>query len=221
MVGRVWPQHRQRGRPLNSVVRQQLTVPDATTYEQVVIPYRMQAVNLLNIATRYVMHWDRPQPMEIRFNGKVAVEGLSTGFTNPAIESGIIHCRALLEFLGLRGNKNDPAKLSPRQGRQPDDFVIEDFHGPNGPLEKVTVEQALRPYDGPKEEAERALAAVIHCANKAIAHMTTGYLFSLGDIELYEIASRGVPTLVANYFYVARGKEPPKYEFSKRKRAAV
>lgn len=195
---------------------------DADTYEHKVIPYRMQAVHLLNLATRHVMSWnDQPAQMEIHFNGKLAMEGKSTGFTNPAIESGIIHCRALLEFLGLRADKKDPTKLAVRQGRQPDDFVIEDFRGPNGPLAKVTIEEAVRPYSGPKEEAELALAAVIHCANKAIAHMTTGYHFSLGDIHLYEVASRGVPTLVANNFYIARGREPPKYEFGSRRRAAV
>lgn len=185
------------------------------------IPYRMQAVHMLNIATRYVMRWDQPQPMEIRFNGEVAIEGRSTALTNPAIEAGIIHCRALLEFLGLRGSKSDPSKLAVRNGKQPDDYVIEDFTGPGGPLQRVSIDEALRTYNGPKDEAERALAAVIHCANKAIAHMTSGYLFDLSDIRLYEIASRGVPVLVSNYFYIARGVEAPKYEFTSRKKAAV
>lgn len=190
-------------------------------YEQSVIPYRMQAVHMLNIALRCVDSWDKPQPMEIHFNGKLAIDGLSSGFTNPAIEAGIIHCRALLEFLGLRVSKTDPTKLSVRERKQNDDFVIEDFEGPSGPLPRVTIEQALRPYDGPKEEAELALASVIHCANKGIAHMTGAYLLTHGDLRTFEIASRGVPVLVANYFYIARGMEPPKYEFNSRKRAAV
>jgi hypothetical protein len=190
-------------------------------YEQAVIPYRMQAVHMLNIALRYVDSWDVPQPMEIRFNGQLAIEGRSTGFTNPAIEAGIIHCRALLEFLGLRVNKSDPSKLSARQGKQPDDFVIEDFEGPSGPLQKVTIDQAVRPYDGPKDEAELALASIIHCANKGLAHMTGAYLLTPGDLRTFEIASRGVPVLVANYFYIARGMEPPKYEFSSSRRPTV
>jgi hypothetical protein len=191
-------------------------------YAAHVIPYRMKAVGVFNLATRFVKHFSRtPKPLEIYFDGKLSVRGLSTAFTNPTIEAGIIHCRALLEFLGLRCDKADPARLTSRQGKRTDDFVIEDFSGPMGRLEKVTVAQAVAPYAGPKDQAERALAAVIHTANKGLAHMTSGHIVDLGDLELFEIASRGVPTLVANHFYVARGIEPPDWQVAKTTPGAI
>lgn len=191
-------------------------------YAADVIPYRMKAVAVFNLATRFVSRWNhQPQQLEIYFNGKLSIRGLSTAFTNPTIEAGIIHCRALLEFLGLRCDRKDPSRLAERRGKQGDDYVIEDFEGPHGPLQKVTVVQAVAPYDGSKDEAERALAAVIHTANKGIAHMTSGHMVDLGDLELFEIASRGVPTLVANYFYVARGVEPPDWQLAKEERGAA
>jgi hypothetical protein len=66
-----------------------------------IIPYRMQAVATLNLATRLGVKWaDHPPPLQIYVNGKSQVEGNLHAFTNPAIEAGLVHCRALLEFLG-------------------------------------------------------------------------------------------------------------------------
>lgn len=197
-------------------------MPTKDEYAVHVIPYRMKAVAAFNLAARFVTHWQRqPRKLEIYFDGKLSIRGLSTAFTNPTIEAGIIHCRALLEFLGLRCDKQDPSRLAERLGKQKDDYVIEEFVGPNGPLSKVTVAQAVAPYSGPKEQAERALAAVIHTANKGLAHITSGHVVDLGDLELFEIASRGVPTLVANYFYVARGIAPPDWQLVKVEQDAV
>jgi hypothetical protein len=82
-------------------------------YASHVIPYRMKAVAAFNLATRFVAHWNhQPKPLEIYFDGKLSIRGLSTAFTNPTIEAGIIHCRALLEFLGLRCDKKNPARLA-------------------------------------------------------------------------------------------------------------
>src|SRR5690348_17010952 len=103
-------------------------------YLKHIIPYRMKAVAIFNLAAKYVKSWDAPKRLEIYFDGKLCIEGLSTAFTNSNIEAGIIHCRALLEFLGLRCDPRDPSKLSVRVGKRDDDFVIEDFLGPNGPL---------------------------------------------------------------------------------------
>jgi hypothetical protein len=190
-------------------------------YIEHVIPYRMRSVAVLNVATKYVMTWDKPRALQIYFDEKLAIRGLSTAFTNPAIEAGIIHCRALLEFLGLRVSPKDPSKLVERSGKRDDDYVIEDFSGPHGSLPKITVAEAISPYDGPRDEAETALAAVIHCANKGLAHMTTGHVVNLKDVRLYEIASRGVPTLVANYFYVPQGIKPPDWQLTSSQRNVV
>lgn len=186
-----------------------------------ILPYRMQSVSVLNYALRCVMKWDKPKSLVIKFDGIKCVEGLSTAFTNAAIEAGIMHCRAILEFLGLLVDSTNHAKLMIRQKRKHDDLLIEDFTGPKGRLSKITIDEALSPYKGDRDEAEKALARVIHVANKALAHQTTGPFEDLEDLKLLEIASRGVPSLVINYFYTRMGLKAPDYKLSFRKRKEV
>lgn len=187
-----------------------------------ILPYRLESTSILNLALRCVIKWDKPKPLEIKFDGKTYIHGLSTAFTNPVIEAGVIHCRVLLEFLGLMADNSDHIKLSSRKRRQNDDLVIEDFTGPNGQkLGKITILEALSPYNGSPDEAEMALARVFHVANKGIAHSTRGQIDDPDDLRLLEIASRGVPKLVVNYFYTRMSMTAPDYEIKSRKRIDV
>jgi hypothetical protein len=183
-----------------------------------ILPYRMQSTSILNFALTYVIDWDKPKSLEIRIDGKTWVEGLSTAFTNAAIESGIMHCRVLLEFLGLKANNLDHTKVASRMDKRRGDLVIEDFTGPNGQLARITIDEALTPYKGSREEAENALAKVFHIANKGIAHSTSGPFDDPEDLRLLEIASRVVPILVINCFYNRMGLKAPDYQLKNRKR---
>jgi hypothetical protein len=187
-------------------------------YISTVLPYRMKAVDILNVALKYVISWDKPQAMEISFGGKVCVRGLSTGFTNPAIEAGLIHGRALLEFFGIMVDSKNQNRLVQRSNRKPDDLVIEDFSGPNGPLKMLSVADLINAYPGPADEAEESLAALISCANKGIAHPTTGRIVNEPDLPKFEIASRGIPVLTINAFYTRLGLPPPDYKIQATKR---
>ncbi len=183
-----------------------------------IMPYRMQSASILNLALRYVIQLDAPKPMEVYFDDKLYIEGLSTGFTNSAIEAGIVHCRSILEFLGIKGNASNSSKLAIRNGKRKDDLAIEDFSDPDGLLSKITIQEAVSPYQGDTDEAEAALSRLIHVANKGIAHFTLGPIEDPEDIRLLEIASRGVPTLAVNYFYTRMGLPAPTYKLSGRKR---
>jgi hypothetical protein len=170
---------------------------------------------------RYVIEWDNPKPMEIFFEGRLCVEGLSTGFTNSAIEVGIVHCRSILEFLGIKGDSSNLSKLAVRTNKRKDDLVIEDFSGSKGTLPRVTVQEATSLYQGGSAGAEAALARLICIANKGIAHFTLGPIEDPEDLKLLEIASRGVPTLAINYFYIRMGLVAPSYEISARNRYGI
>lgn len=178
-------------------------------YLDSVIPYRMKAIDTFRIALRYVLVWHEPKPMEMYFDGRLCVRGLSTAWTNPVVESGIMHCRACLEFLGLRECSGQGLKLAVRNRKRADDYGVEDYD-----LPLLTIDQALAPYAGTKEEAERALASVIHCANKGVAHMTANQLVVEDDLRLYEIAARGVPALLANHLYIPLGRPVPDYKIA-------
>jgi hypothetical protein len=124
--------------------------------------------------------------------------------------------RALLEFLGLRSESE--AKLAERKSARSDDLVIESFSNQSGQLKRASISQAVRPYQGSSEEAERALAYVIHAANKGLAHTTLGFLKHDESSRLLEIAFRGVNALMVNCFYSPMGLEAPRYELESRKR---
>lgn len=177
-----------------------------------IIPYRLGALDTANLAVHLRRSWDRPLPMEICFNGKLTITGNSNAFTNPVLETGIIHCRALLDFLGLKVKKGTPDKLTSRSPKAPssDDFVIEDFSNEDGPLQIVTPEIAVSQYQGSRSEMEAALAGIIHIANKGLAHTTTGLILNSTEIANLAIATREIKLLIIRHFYTPLGLLPPK-----------
>lgn len=171
------------------------------------IEYRMRAVAIGHRALQYTSAWEDVPAVKIYFDGKQVIEGKATAFTNGAIEAAIVHCRALLEFLGLAGKSQ--TELAERSTRnRADDHGVELFGG----LKKVSIEAAVRPYPGPKREAESALAYVIYLANKGLAHTTSSFTKHDQGSHLLEIAFRGVPVLMVNNFYVPLGIQPPEYK---------
>jgi hypothetical protein len=181
-----------------------------------IIPYRMQAVDTLILATRLAARWPHPPPLEIHVNGKLQVEGNLYAFTNPAIEVGLVHCRALLEFLGLAASKGRIVNIDRR--RSSDDIGIEHFSNANGHLSMVNPETALSRYGGGNEEAEKALLAVFQITNKGIAHVTEDIKDNPDHRRLIEIASLGVPSLVVSYLYTPLGLPAPNYKLTHRVR---
>ena len=181
-----------------------------------IIPYRMQAVDTLILATRLATRWAHPPPLEIHVNGKLQIEGNLHAFTNPAIEAGLVHCRALLEFLGLTANKS--GRIANIKGRRSSDIGIEHFSNASGHLSMVDPETALSRYPGGNEEAEKALLAVFQITNKGIAHVTEDIKDNPDHGRLIEIASLGVPSLVVSYLYTPLGLPAPDYKLTHRKR---
>ena len=179
------------------------------------IEYRLGAIAIGRLALRYTMSWDSVPSIKVCFDGEQVIDGKATAFTNSAIEAAIVHCRALLEFLGLGGSTQ--TELFERATRaKSDDIGVEQFNG----LSKLTVQRALQRYPGPKAEAEAALAYVIYLANKGLAHTTSSFTTHDSGSRLLEIAFRGVPALMVNNFYVPLGISPPDYEPKGRNRAA-
>ena len=176
----------------------------------------MKSVAIGHLAILHTLEWDTIPSLKIYFDELQVIEGNALAFTNPAIEAALIHCRALLEFLGLKA-KNE-SKLEQRKSEKSDDAVIEHFQGPKSQLRKITVAEAITPYMGDSTEAEKALAYVLHTANKGLAHNT--YNFSKSDeaSHLLEIAFRGVPTLMIKYFYIPLDIQPPDYKSKSRPR---
>lgn len=78
-------------------------------------PYRMQAAAILNRAQTLRATWVEV-PMNIYVNDKLVVEGNLNGFTNPAMEARLMHCRTMLEFPGLCATNG--VLMEPSQSRE-------------------------------------------------------------------------------------------------------
>lgn len=181
------------------------------------IPYRLQAVDVLSFALNLRTEWTDAPPMTMCVDGKQVMEGNLNAFTNPAIEAGLIHARALLEFLGLCERQG---RLSNRKNRKPGDHGIEHFQAASGPLQMVDPESSLARYPGGRDEAEKAFLAIFHIANKGFAHVTQDMLDDPESVRLTQIASRGIPALVVSYLYTPLGLTPPNYAITSRRREA-
>jgi hypothetical protein len=172
----------------------------------------MRAVAIGHLALQFASSWESPPPIKVFFDDRQVIEGKATAFTNGAIEAAIVHSRALLEFMGLKGH--GPSSLAARAGARNDDVVIESTG-----LPKVSVQDVARLYAGPSGEAESALAHVIFIANKGLAHITSSFGRDAGEARLLEIAFRGIPTLVVEHFYRPLGLQEPPYEITSRSAA--
>jgi hypothetical protein len=170
------------------------------------IPYRLQAIDTLQFAWAWVGECEEPRQVEVTVDGKVKIRGNVAAIANPMIEVGIIHARALLEFLGLCVKGGRLAQVS---SRRPDDIAIEHFSTSTMPLCIVAPSEALSAYPGPKEEAEQSLVAIFEWANKYLAHLTTGVLSGEFTDQHLDIACRGIPVLLHNHLYARLGRAVP------------
>ncbi|MEI6399391.1 MAG: hypothetical protein WCO71_11535, partial [Pseudomonadota bacterium] len=180
-------------------------------------PYRMHAVEIFRFALRLRSEWAEAPPMEISVGDKLVVEGNLNAFTNPAIEAGVIHSRALLQFLGLCCRNN---KLCNIKGRKDDDIGIEHFADKNGPLAIVSPDEAISRYQGERIEAEKALLNIFRVANKGLAHITQDFIDHPESGTLLDIASRGIPSLVISHLFTPLGLPAPNYKISSRARTS-
>lgn len=179
------------------------------------LDHRMQSVATLNWALLERARWSAAPPVAVHIDGKLMLEGNLNAITNPMLEAGLVHCRALLEFMGLCERRGALAQI---RERRPGDIGIELFENSCGPLKKLPPVTAVSRYKGSAVEAERALLRVFRLTNKGIAHCTSEMIDDPANFELTEIASVGVPALMVSYFYTPLGLPKPDTGISTRPR---
>jgi hypothetical protein len=170
------------------------------------IPYRMIAVHSLPAALRMNYRYGTQERMEIYISNKLAAVSNANSYINPAIESGILHGRALLEFLGLCESEG---KLVIRKNVRPTDIIVEDFK-----LDKVSLSEAVSVFaKSTRGTAEQSLLALIQCANKGIAHTTVSHVIPENQALLLTQAANAVIALVEKYLYVRLNRKSPVFHF--------
>lgn len=179
------------------------------------LDHRMQSVATLNWALATRSQWNAAPPIAVHIDGELRLEGNLNAITNPMLEVGLVHCRALLEFLGLCDEKDSLGQI---KKRRPSDIGVEHFKNASGPLPVLSPKIAVSRYGGDQDEAERALLRVFRLTNKGLAHSTSGMIEDPADFDLIEIASVGVPALMVSYFYTPLGLPRPAPRISTRPR---
>ena len=178
-----------------------------------VLPNRLNAISWYECVLKELAKGTHPQEMMIAFDRKIKIVGNSWMLFNPSAEAGVIHCRSLLEFMGLKVSPNNREKLVQRpRGRRKDDIVIEDLSRDGRALAPISLEQAVSAFSGPPELAEQALAATCHWANKVVAHLTAIMPTDPEALRLFQLAAQGVPKLVLRHVYGPLGIPFPDYE---------
>ena len=173
------------------------------------IPHRLDALAMFTLMYRLRMEWEEAKPMQVFVAGRLEFDGNTNALTNPVFEAGLLHCRALLEFLGLKVDRSGALKNVELPRRNSDDAGIEKLQSGNTSLPLVTPGQAIAAFSGDPAIAEAALVAVMGAANKGMAHLTTQYTRSPANIGSIAVAAELIPLLVEHYVYAATGVTRP------------
>jgi hypothetical protein len=125
------------------------------------------------------------------------------------VDTAIVMCRSLLNFLGVKLAK--PEALHPlglfdkKEPKEPTDLWIENIDG----LTAITLSTAVAACSRESEARTlEALARTLRMANKGIAHMTEEPARSIGTLEAVKLSCEVVAEMVNRYLYEALGKPP-------------
>ena len=182
---------------------------DSEDYLSRLLPHRLDAVAIAVLMLKFTLRWEEPKPMQIFVEGRLHFEGQTTMFTNPALEVGVLHARALLEFIGLKVNSGGRLIQLPSNSRQADDAAIEKITGPSGALSLVSPDDAGAIYPIDAESARHALAGLIVAAHKGLAHSSATYFSSPRDASEIMLALQLTQQLVERFVYAPLGRLRP------------
>lgn len=179
-----------------------------------VLIYKLNAVHQLELALHRHMKWvdDGIRPMiEVRFDGNTTIVGNSNAYLNPVMESGILHLRSLIEFIGLKCDQQGK-KLLPVSQRWPDDVGVEMMDANGKKLNMINL-KALATEMGEKADMIlSSLAFVSWLANKFVAHFTAVSNYDKNTLLKVLVASQAMPIIVINHVYLAQGLAAPEYK---------
>jgi hypothetical protein len=175
--------------------------------------YKLNAVHQLELALHKHMKWvdDGNRPMiEVKFDGKTAFVGNSNAYLNPVMESGILHLRSLIEFVGF---KCDPQgeRLLQVSKRYPDDAGVEKLEANGKKLKIFNLEELTTELGDKADMILSSLAFVSWLANKFVAHFTTILNYDQGTLFKILVASQSMPIIIINHIFLAHKMLAPEY----------
>jgi hypothetical protein len=174
------------------------------------IPYRMSSVQLGQIVVKHLINGTdlRKQSLKVYFDNELKFTGIGVAFTNMAIESSLVHGRALIEFMGLKiDNASGTVKEINPNSRRRDDVGIEMLSDSNGPLPFATLADLSRRWPGDQAQMHRAFQSFITVTNKALMHFTSNE--EKVDYIQLDIVLREINALVVSHVYTPLKRPEP------------
>jgi len=162
------------------------------------LPHRLDAVAILELMLQFRLKWEEPKRMQIFVEDRLQFQGSTSMFLNPILEVGVLHIRALLEYLGLKERAGHSVSV---RARKPDDSAIELLQHNGTTLVAVSPEQACAIHTSDPAYAEQCYVAAIEAANKGMAHFTVNYPQNPADARQVLLASQLTQRLVEMYVY--------------------
>jgi hypothetical protein len=174
------------------------------------LPYALGHVDAAIWALTLVSWGVRSNELSIHIAGEVIAEHESfAALTDAHVETGLIYCRKLIEFLGIRLDETTaPAKLVPVKTprKKTTDACITQI----GRASIVAVEEFLD--EGPRDRAiiEEACAHTIRAAHRGVAHFTNTPYDKARCGKVVDCATT-VRAAVERFAYRELGREVPNY----------
>jgi hypothetical protein len=181
------------------------------------LPYRLDAVAILELMLRFRLQWEEPKRMQIFVEDRLQFQGSTSMFLNPILEVGVLHIRALLEFLGVKERAGRLVSVSERRS---DDSAIELLRHNGFTLSPVSPEQACASHAADPVYAEQCYVAAITAANKGLAHLTVDYPQNPADARQILLASQLTQRLVEKFVYEPLGAQRPPLPIQARARTS-
>jgi len=192
------------------------------------IPYRLERVDLLAFFVPRMDSLPVDSPALITFGGVAIKMPNARLLTNDAIEMGSLWCRLLLEFLGIKEDRNarkqGGAKLRERTVLLPEDtdVGIEQFERNGVPLPRITIQDLRNIGTASPDDVEAACLHGIMIGSTAVAHLTFGAT-PPPDGQKLLLCAVTVRRLIEEFVYSRLGEPipPPFFQFPPMKERSV
>jgi hypothetical protein len=162
------------------------------------IPYRIEAVRAAAWAMNLQTCINGDATINLSIDKELRFSGYVNYFIEPMIEIGLVHARALLEFLGIYARNG---KLINIGRRRPSDIAIEHYSAGGSNLSMVSPEEICSHINMPDSVVEWALVGIIEKTNKWLAHVTTGEMLNMAMHGQLACALEQLPSMIDIYFY--------------------
>ncbi|MEI8309430.1 MAG: hypothetical protein WCH98_01610 [Verrucomicrobiota bacterium] len=165
------------------------------------IPYRLGHLDYFFHALKILTSDPPVSSVFLQFDTGHEIRGRMSVVTNAWVETGIITCRVIADFL--------EGKVHPKY---PDDVTIMHFEGSDGTnlksLSRGCIVEA-GPSEFSREFIARSIEFALNAADKAVAHLTLADISDPEDVLLYQAACRTLKSAIHIHLYDALGEPRP------------